>query len=69
MAADPDELQMRQVVCEQRKRPEINSLWRQVPIMAELAQLTEELWAENADGRLNALRLKKSLNLISRKYT
>ena len=37
--------------------------------MAELAQLTEELWAENADGRLNALRLKKSLNLISRKYT
>lgn len=65
--SDPDEFQMKQMVCDQKKRPEINSLWRQVPILSELTQLTEELWVENADGRLNALRLKKSLNLIKRR--
>ncbi len=36
--------------------------------MNELTQLTEELWVENSNGRLNALRLKKSLNSIMRKY-
>ncbi len=67
--ADPDEMQMIQVVCEKKKRPEINPLWRQVPILNELTHLTEELWVENANGRLNALRLKKSLNQIKRKFT
>lgn len=66
--ADPEELQMKQLVCDQKKRPEINALWRKVPILNELSHLTEELWVENANGRLNALRLKKSLNLIKRKY-
>ena len=36
-------------------------LWKQINIMNELTQLTEELWVENSNGRLNALRLKKSL--------
>ena len=67
--SDPEELQMKQLVCDQKKRPEINALWRKVPILNELSHLTEELWVENANGRLNALRLKKSLNLIKRKYT
>jgi serine/threonine protein kinase len=66
--SDPDELQMKQLVCDQKIRPEVNNLWREVPILNELTQLTEELWVENADGRLNALRLKKSLNQIERKY-
>lgn len=67
--ADPDELQMKNLVCEQKCRPEVNYLWKKVPILNELTQLTEELWVENADGRLNALRLKKSLNQIKRKYS
>ena len=65
---DPNDLQMKQIVCEQKLRPDINSLWKQINIMNELTQLTEELWVENANGRLNALRLKKSLNSIMRKY-
>ena len=65
---DPDDIQMRQIVCEQKLRPEINQLWKQVNIMNELTQLTEELWVENSHGMLNALRLKKSLNSIMRKY-
>jgi hypothetical protein len=69
LQADPDETQMKHIVCEQKKRPEISALWRRVPILNELSQLTEELWVENAEGRLNALRLKKSLNLVKRKYS
>jgi TGF-beta receptor type-1 len=65
---DPNDLQMKQIVCEQKLRPEINYLWKQINIMNELTQLTEELWVENSNGRLNALRLKKSLNSIMRKY-
>ena len=65
---DPNDLQMKQIVCEQKLRPDINSLWKQINIMNELTQLTEELWVENANGRLNTLRLKKSLNSIMRKY-
>ncbi len=66
---DPDDIQMRQIVCEQKLRPEINQLWKQTNILNELTQLTEELWVENSHGRLNALRLKKSLNSIMRKYS
>lgn len=66
--SDPDDTQMKLLVCDQKKRPEINQLWRDVPILNELTHLTEELWVENADGRLNALRLKKSINLIKKKH-
>ena len=65
---DPDDLQMKTIVCDQKKRPEINLLWKQINIMNEIAQLTQELWLENSHARLNALRLKKSLNSILRKY-
>ena len=68
-AADADEAQMLAVVCVEKKRPGVNVLWRQVPILGELTKLTEELWGENANGRLNALRLKKSINQIKRKFT
>ena len=67
--SDPDDTQMKLLVCDQKKRPEINQLWRDVPILNELTHLTEELWVENADGRLNALRLKKSIHLIKKKLT
>lgn len=66
--SDPDEIQMKQLVCDEKIRPEINNLWRQIPILNELTELTEELWVENANGRLNALRLKKSINQIKRKF-
>lgn len=65
--SDPDEFQMKQLVCDRKVRPEINQLWKQVPILSDLTSLTEELWVDNPNGRLNALRLKKSLNQIKRK--
>ena len=61
---DPDENIMKQVVCEQKHRPLFNPLWKQNVIMNELTRLTEELWVEMPNARLNALRLKKSINKI-----
>ena len=68
VGVDPDEAQMRQIVCDEKRRPEMNPLWYRVPLLREMTRLTEELWCENASGRLNALRLKKSLNLLRKKY-
>lgn len=65
---DPNDLQMKEIVCDKKLRPGINALWKQTNVMNELTELTEELWTENSHGRLNALRLKKSLNSIMRKY-
>lgn len=64
ISGDPDENVMKQIVCDQKHRPSINNLWRQHKLMNELTRLTEELWVDNPNERLNALRLKKSLNKI-----
>lgn len=71
---DPDETQMVQIVCEQKYRPVFNNLItnrssneESTPsglILDELVKLTEQLWVENPNERLNALRLKKSLNKL-----
>ena len=61
---DPDENMMRQVVCEQRQRPVVSPLWRLSPLMYEMTRLTEELWVERPNERLNALRLKKSIGKV-----
>jgi hypothetical protein len=63
-AGDPDDNLMTQIVCEQRHRPSFNSAWKQSPIIAQLMLLTDELWVEMPNERLNALRLKKSINKI-----
>ena len=65
---DPDESQMKEIVCEKKLRPGIIPIWKQINVMSELSELTEELWAENSHSRLNALRLKKSLNALMRQY-
>jgi TGF-beta receptor type-1 len=68
ITGDPDENLMRQIVCEQNHRPILNPLWRQNPIMNELVRLTEELWVEMPNERLNALRLKKSITKIKTNF-
>jgi hypothetical protein len=65
---DPDEILMRQIVCEQRLRPGTSLLWRTNGVMREFCTLTEELWGENPDSRLNALRIKKSLAKLKNNY-
>ncbi|CAF1134504.1 unnamed protein product [Brachionus calyciflorus] len=69
---DPDEALMYKIVCEQKLRPSVSNLWKNNKIMSHLMHLTEELWVENPNERLNALRLKKSItklkmDLIDRK--
>ncbi|RNA19827.1 TGF-beta receptor type-1 isoform X4 [Brachionus plicatilis] len=61
---DPDEALMSKIVCEQKIRPSVCAEWRHNKIMSGLLRLAEELWVENPDERLNALRLKKSLSKI-----
>lgn len=71
---DPDETQMVQIVCEQKYRPVFSNLITNRRsnedststglILDELVKLTEQLWVENPNERLNALRLKKSLNKL-----
>lgn len=61
---DPDELVMKQIVCDQKLRPAMNAQWKKNKIMTELANLTEELWVAQPNERLNPLRLKKSLAKI-----
>lgn len=61
---DPDEALMYKIVCEQKLRPSVSNLWKQNKIMNQLMRLTEELWVENPNERLNALRLKKSLTKL-----
>ena len=61
---DPDEALMCKIVCEQKLRPSVSNLWKQNKIMNQLMRLTEELWVENPNERLNALRLKKSLTKL-----
>ena len=58
---DPEEATMKMVVCDQKKRPAINELWKQVPIISHMCGLTEELWVENPSQRLSTLRVKKAL--------
>jgi TGF-beta receptor type-1 len=62
---DPDEIQMRQIVCEQKLRPPISLQWKNDWITSEITRIMEELWVENPEGRLNALRVKKSLSKIN----
>ncbi len=68
LLGDPDEAVMKQIVCDEKIRPVCNSLWANNRIMSELAALTEELWVEEPNERLNALRLKKSLAKIKSNY-
>lgn len=68
--SDPDEAMMRQLVCEQRVRPGMSTVWRQGGngIIREFTALTEELWCDNPNERLNALRIKKSIMKIKNTY-
>jgi hypothetical protein len=59
---DPNEILVKKVVCELKLRPGINKSWKSHRIIDEFTALIEELWNENPDARLNAFRVKKSID-------
>jgi len=58
---DPDIDAMREVVCTQRKRPQISNRWQTHETLRVMARLMKECWYQNANSRLTALRIKKTL--------
>ena len=59
-----DEARLIQAVCVDKMRPRLKSEWKENAILGELIELTEELWTDAPNERLNSLRIKKSLNKI-----
>jgi TGF-beta receptor type-1 len=61
---NPDENQMCTTVCNLKCRPTIPKQCKSTTsaIILELTRLIEELWADKADARLNALRVRKTLD-------
>ena len=45
---------MQEVVCQQKKRPEIKEAWRNNLGMNQIAETIEECWDQDADARLSA---------------
>ncbi|GAU95282.1 hypothetical protein RvY_06928 [Ramazzottius varieornatus] len=58
---DPSFDDMRQVVCNQRKRPTIAPYWNQHEILAKYVSMMVECWNPNPSGRRTALSVKKGL--------
>ena len=45
---------MQEVVCQQKKRPEIKETWRSHPGLNQISETIEECWDQDADARLSA---------------
>jgi len=58
---DPTLEDMKEVVCEQRLRPEIPNRWHTHESLRVMSKLMKECWYHNGAARLTALRIKKSL--------
>jgi len=59
---DPSIDEMRAVVCEGGKRPEIQDHWDASPQLKALCKVMRECWFGNSLARLSALRIKKTLS-------
>ena len=68
VSADPTADEMYQVVCVQKVRPPISYRWTRFPSMQEYTNVMCECWYEKPQARLSALRIRKSLGDIARKY-
>ena len=56
---------MRQVVCDKHQRPLIPNRWSSHDILSQMAILMQECWRQNGAARLTALRIKKTVSLIT----
>ncbi|XP_050093465.1 activin receptor type-1-like [Anopheles aquasalis] len=61
VSSDPSFEEMRKVVCVDNYRPSVPNRWTSDPALAEMAKLMRECWHTNANVRLPALRIKKTL--------
>uniref|UniRef100_A0A8C5MCY3 Serine/threonine-protein kinase receptor n=1 Tax=Leptobrachium leishanense TaxID=445787 RepID=A0A8C5MCY3_9ANUR len=63
--SDPSVEEMRKVVCEQKLRPNIPNRWQSCESLRVMAKIMRECWYANGAARLTALRIKKTLSLLS----
>lgn len=68
VSVDPTADEMRQVVCNQKVRPQISVRWTKFASMRDYVALMSECWYEKPQARLSALRVRKSLGDLARKY-
>jgi TGF-beta receptor type-1 len=68
---NPDEGQMRDIVCRKKLRPEMLDVWKngELESVREFTGLIEELWHEHPDGRLKALSVKKTLDKLKNNFS
>ncbi|KAK4885659.1 hypothetical protein RN001_001930 [Aquatica leii] len=59
--SDPSFEDMRKVVCIDQQRPNLPNRWASDHILSGMAKLMRECWHQNANVRLPALRIKKTL--------
>lgn len=65
---DPTTEEMYRIVCEQKIRPPISVRWTKFEPMKEYTALMRECWYEKPQARLSALRIRKTLGDIARRY-
>eukprot|EP00794_Sanderia_malayensis_P017439 gene17439-19183_t len=61
---DPSFDEVKEIVCVQKRRPEIPLRWRQDVVMEKMAKFMQECWYQNPSARLTSLRLKKCLGRL-----
>jgi TGF-beta receptor type-1 len=62
--SDPSLEEMREVVCDQKIRPEIPNRWHDNQALQVLAKVMKECWYEKTTSRLTALRIKKTISRL-----
>ncbi|XP_058459394.1 activin receptor type-1 isoform X1 [Malaya genurostris] len=66
VTSDPSFEEMRKVVCVDNYRPSIPNRWSSDPPLDGMAKLMRECWHANSNVRLTALRVKKTLQKLTR---
>ncbi|XP_051865677.1 activin receptor type-1B-like isoform X1 [Pristis pectinata] len=63
--SDPSIEEMRKVVCEQNRRPNVPNIWNSSEALRVMTRIMRECWYANGAARLTALRIKKALSQLS----
>ncbi|XP_069746406.1 activin receptor type-1B-like isoform X2 [Narcine bancroftii] len=63
--SDPSIEEMRKVVCEQNRRPNVPNIWHSSEALRVLSRIMRECWYPKGAARLTALRIKKALSQLS----
>ncbi|XP_055701112.1 activin receptor type-1 isoform X2 [Phlebotomus papatasi] len=63
--ADPSFEDMKKVVCGDNYRPSLSNRWTSDPLLAGMCKLMRECWHQNANVRLPALRVKKTIQKLA----